>query len=313
MEGRTLKGERFKLIAILLVLIGTLSIINLPMEAGAQEPENKLEDPDIWITMVEYEKSVNVAPGATGIVIFNGSVGIQFPNGTPENEYCIVDLITDCGGWHTSKPPSLILSTNRSEKDFSIAVQVPITTSTKVRNHLVITGKWRYDSDPNHGELDPVNCTVIILPYAGVKFGCDREYQETDIGEWVIFRMNIMNEGNYDAVVDIEAVPDRDDLEIEPMNLTIEVPEGETAYFSVRIRQKEGLSGVSNIELRATCDIHSDEEPWTYSLYLRSNHTLASIVDEFWPYPLSIGIASLLVTAAVVAILIKVILWRTRK
>ncbi|MGA1792759.1 MAG: choice-of-anchor T family protein [Thermoplasmatota archaeon] len=294
-------------------LIGTLSIFYVTLRADAQDPNTTLEDPNIWIKMDEYEKSVNVAPGEDGIVTFNGSVGIQFPNGTPENEICIVDLICECDGWPVSKPPILPFSLKSPEKEFKTSIQVPITTSSKVKNELVITARWSYDPDYRYGELEPVNCTVIVLPYADIKIGCDRPYQETDIGEWVIFRMNIRNEGNYDAVVDIEAVPDRDNLEIEPMNLTIEVPEGETVVFSVRIRQKEGLSRVGYIEMSAKCDIHSDEEPWTYSLYLRSNPTLASIVDEVWFYPLSIGLAAVLVTAAFIAILIKVILWRTRK
>ncbi|MGA1819829.1 MAG: hypothetical protein ACMUHU_02350, partial [Thermoplasmatota archaeon] len=79
-----------------------------------------------------------------------------------------------------------------------------------------------------------------------------------------------------------------------------EVPEGETVDFSVRIRQKEGLSRVGYIELSAKCDIHSDEEPWTYSLYLRSNPTLASIIDEFWSYPLVLGLSAVIIMTVVI-------------
>jgi len=312
-EGRTMRRRRHLILAVIFIFIGTASLSIFPPEIDAEEPDGSVGDPDICIVMDEYEKSVNVAPGQDGVVEFNGSVRAVFTNTTPEEEVYVVRLVASCDGWSGSLPPAIVLTMEAPEKGFNIKVQAPPKTSTTEKGLLVIQGNWVNRTHDRMGNIDPVDCTINILPFVSIRLGCDAPYQETDIGEWAVFWMRLSNDGNYDAIVDIQMVIYMDRLEVEPKNITLEVPEGETVTFTVRMRQKEGPSGVGYIDLSAKCDIHSGEEPWTYSLYLRSDPTLSSIHDEVWFYPLAIGLASLLITAAFIGVLIKVILWRTGK
>ncbi|MGA1873575.1 MAG: choice-of-anchor T family protein [Thermoplasmatota archaeon] len=290
---------RSVMVLFVLVISGMMFLFSLiPSCIGISPGSDTPGEPDIEIEMDDYEKEVNVAPGETGVLKFNGTVSAVFPPGTPSEVYCIVNLRCECGGWPVSNPPALVLSTEFPSKDFSVTVQVPIETSSKEIGDLVIRARWRYEPGSMYGELDPVHCTIIILPFADIRFSSDELYFERKVGTWVTYHMNVRNEGNYDAIVDIRMEPQESFLSVEPMNARLEVAEGTSRSFSVRVKQREGYSGVHSVVANLNSDVHSEDEPKQLILYLRTSTSLSNIHQERWFLPVVTG--SVLVLLVVV-------------
>ncbi len=201
--GRKYGCLRFAIIAIL--FSASIVIAYVPTDVEA------VGNPTVTIELDANKKGVEVSPGSTGIVVFDGVVKAEVPL-LPPGQYLIVTLMADAGGWAVSTPPSMTFDNTHTEERFSLSVQVPVETSQKTQGQLSISGKWRYSPGTLGGTVDPVTAIIEIEQYYSYTVS-PREViikTGTDSVSEVIF--DILNKGNSADRISLD-ITNKEDLE----------------------------------------------------------------------------------------------------
>jgi hypothetical protein len=244
--GRRFGSWRSSFIIILLLVSQCLILI--PSKTDG------MGSPSITIQLEDSRKKVEVSPGSSGVLTFNGTVIAEAPI-MPPGQYLVVTLMADAGGWAVSVPPSLVFSNNVTEQPFSLSVQVPIETSVKTQGQLSVSGKWRYSPGSMGGSIEPATAIIEVEQY--YSYAVSPKEMLTKIGTDSISEVvfEIINKGNAADRLTLE-VMNKDELESSGVQISIKtedisVPEKQTREYPVAIITLPSTSpGRFEIEVR---------------------------------------------------------------
>ncbi len=182
---------------VLVILICTWVISNIFLICIPEKAAGPIILPIATISLVQTNQTADVSPGATGIVIFDGTVSCVFNSATT----AIVSLeATDTWNSAIVTPSALeFSSTNPGAKTFQVSVKAPLYTSHNVVGQMIVTGMVVMYPSTLIGTVQPsdgVTGRIDIAQFYGFSLRCNQTYIESYPDSEVIFDVSIQNIGN---------------------------------------------------------------------------------------------------------------------
>ena len=295
---------------ILASLIFTLSFSTLVI------PQASLADsfaptpglPQVYIELVDQNKTAHVGPGDTGVVTFSGLVQVSMPPGTR----VVVSLTAEDTWGSAVVSPSSILFDNDGEKPFSVSVRAPGNESCETIGIVRVFGRWSLYPGGLSGSADPVDGAVgriHIAQFYSFSLSCSRTDFKTSSNEEVELELTIHNEGNgLDAftieVVNLNELNDEDFL-VTLSESQVEIQKGQSRTIYIRVNTpSSGGTGDHDVTMYVSSDNGFPEGIAPKIMKYHIDHTS------------SLASSSSIMAIVIVILIILVILflfWRWRK
>jgi hypothetical protein len=296
-------------IILILVVSSLLLIIFLPNAPG-QTTENITSPiiPNVYIELLEQNKTANVAPGDTGVVTFSGKVTVDM---NPVTRVVVSLMAEDTWGSAVVEPSTLLFASN-GEQPFSVSVRAPKEASCNTVGEVRVTGRWRMypgtlggPCEPNEGVVGIIN----IAQYCRFSTSTDSSNIEITAGSDAKFTLNIHNEGNGLDSFNIE-ICNIEELESKGINVRInqillELAEKQNGSVEISISVPDDMDcGKHDLDVIISSQLvaESSAQPIQMSFKLNiSESPMRSIY--FW----------LLIIGAVTGVICGFVFWRWRK
>ncbi|MFW3145211.1 MAG: choice-of-anchor T family protein [Thermoplasmatota archaeon] len=185
-----------------------------------------------------------------------GAVHMDYSWDDESIQYLIVELSVFCEGFSCwIEPDEIFFSRAQKLQRFTVIIEAPLSTSSKLTNELKLEGSWHSDPGERTGTIAPETVPFNVKEHYHHELEPVDTYAEADIGDTVTFRCLMINRGNGDDVVRVYIVNDYvfEDLgwTIEIINGTDLIPEGERRELKVKITTSKATpSGVHTMRLR---------------------------------------------------------------
>lgn len=173
-----------------------LPLLNILPGTTANTPLQVPGLPQVYIELLEFNKTAQVGPGEDGVVIFNGLVHVTKPPGTT----VIVTLSADADSVSvTVSPLTLGFEGSEEEKPFSVSARADSHESAETVATLVVTGTWVVNPTGITGYAQPaegVTARVFIAQFYDFSLSSNMLKAETEGSDSVELELIINNEGN---------------------------------------------------------------------------------------------------------------------
>ncbi len=172
-----------------------LSVLLLSVFASLITVPEKSEGSQITMvhtSITPASQEVDVSPGSTGSVLFQGSCEAEIYGPLP----VVVNLqaTVQGGGTAAVSPQSFTLSNQKTSQSLSISVVVPILISRNTQIKVQISGTWKQGA--SMGDVGGSEAQIIVLQYYKFMVYSDNPYQQISPGDSVVFPLKIENLGN---------------------------------------------------------------------------------------------------------------------
>ncbi len=167
--------------------------------------------PAITIVLDSTSETVDVSPGASGIVEFTGVVTAEAP-AMPPGQVLVVTLQAEAGGWPVSAPPSMEFTNEITEHNFTVSIQIPSETSTRTQGQLTVSGRWSYSPGTMGGTIDPTTAIINIQQYFQYSISPSSSLDTVELGDVVDINYETINRGNGADIIVMEIL-NKEDLE----------------------------------------------------------------------------------------------------
>ncbi|MDG6224939.1 MAG: hypothetical protein QCI82_05430 [Candidatus Thermoplasmatota archaeon] len=207
--------------AVLAVIIVAASICTAAL---VSRTANGVGGAAVTIYLDQYEQSVNVEPGSSGVVHFSGNVSAQV-RWSPSIQYLIVNLNYEANDWATSGTSVLIFTREDTLMPFTCTVKVPPMTSRHSIGTLIVSGTWTYQPGITGGDVNPVQAIIKIEQFYSHYLSYGSEYIEMEKEDLFNCTVNVHNQGNGRDRIAIEIA---NEPELSRYGIYVEIPKNIT-------------------------------------------------------------------------------------
>lgn len=160
-------------------------------------------EPEVVIQISQSKQTAYVEPGQDGIVTFSGAVFVSIP-WSPEIQYLVVELESECRDFPVSVPPALTFSKHQKQQSFALSVQVPIGTSSLEDYVFYVNGTWSYSPGVTSGDCEGAAAIIVVQQYFDMELYCDDPFVESLRPNRMKLSFQAENTGNGDDTVVLE-------------------------------------------------------------------------------------------------------------
>ena len=253
-----------------LILLGVAALFLVASCVRAQDdgPDETAEDgPRITIRLDSYDIEIDTRPGQSGVVWINGTVECLIPPIESDSETCTISFFVDSGTWPSHGPADLTFTKERSTRHLNFTVMAPYGIPAGVTHQVRILGGWGYSERLDGGFIEPVLVNITSREFIDVQLSPGIIYARAEKGEWAELSVDVRNFGNSDVNVTLTVVKGSDDIEVEPMAVTILVAEQDSYLQTFRVRNTE--KWVDNEVIIVNGTLSEGEPYWKMSIELR--------------------------------------------
>ena len=180
---------------ILTILLSLLTVLQ-PASADKSPATNPGLLPDVYIELLDDNKTAHVGPGETCVVTFSGLVTVDC---NPATRVAVSLSAEDTWGSAVVEPSTLMFN-NDGEQPFGVSVQASPRESCETVGTVRVTGTWHLYPGSLGGKAEPTDGaggTIYIAQFYrfSVSFP-NSALRETVAGQEVTYNICISNDGN---------------------------------------------------------------------------------------------------------------------
>jgi hypothetical protein len=293
-------------------IICTLYVI--PINSSAVQELEEPNSPPLKteIRLVEDNRTANVAPGETGIVIFQGIISMLLDPGSK-----IIVRFSATDTWFSSVvSPASHLFEESGEKPFGVSVRAKPRTSTKVVGQVVVKATWETLSGEMSGAVEPeegASANISISQFHKLDLECPVSYKIGALNDDVPFELEIKNRGN---CLDTFIVWVHNQVKLEARGIDVKlstnkviIPEGENR--SIRIVVNTPSSVLRTRHYSAIIMVRSENDTHNEHSTLKSWAMVVRVPGSEMIYTIEFAIVSSFFITFI--IIIGVLFWRFRR
>lgn len=178
---------------ILLFMMSTSLIVTQPAKALGYVPSSSL-------TFDEWNKTVDVSPGANGTAIFTGTLHVECESDTTTK----FNVTKSCGmeNWTiVISPLTVNFPGGVNETNVTVIVSVPTGAKTNESGSITVYGETRAATPLSYYCHFSTQMLIVVNPYHSLSISCSNPYQETTAEGNLTFEIQINNNGNTNEFV----------------------------------------------------------------------------------------------------------------
>ena len=299
----------FKLFICLVISLSLfLPILNIIPGSDAELGSQLPGPPQVYIELLEFNKTANVGPGDDGVVTFDGLVHVTKPSATS----LIVTLSATADLVAVSvSPVTLPFEGNEEEKPFSVSARANSGESAETVATVVVTGTWQLNPGSITGTAQPpegVTARVSIAQFYEFSLSSNMLKAETKGSDSVEFELTIQNEGNgldtFRIKVENEFDLDDQGFQVSVSESEVDIYERQSAKITIFVTTPDsGGSGKHEIKVQVTSASGAREGLEPEKIAFEIDHSPSLIPDQYFIY--------IIIIAVIIVCLI--FIWRRRK
>ncbi|MCK5561125.1 MAG: hypothetical protein KAJ51_11045 [Thermoplasmata archaeon] len=291
-----------------LVISSTLFLLILNILPGTTaEPGSQLSGPQVYIELLEFNKTANVGPGEDGVVTFNGLVQVTKPPGTE----VIVTLSADADLVSATVSPVTLPFNDEEEKPFSVSARADSHESAETVATLVVTGTWVLNPGGFPGTAQPpggVTARVFIAQFYDFSLSSNMLKAETEGSDSVELELTINNEGNGMDTFRIKVLNEYDlddkDFQVSVSESEVDIYEYQSSSIKIFVTTPDTSgSGKHEVIVQVTSDNGAREGLPPEKLVYEIDHSASLIPDQY--------IMVIIIIAIIIVCLL--FIWRRKK
>ncbi len=288
------------------ILCLLIPIITSPSLASAETP---LQVPglQVYIELLEFNKTANVGPEDDGLVTFDGSVHVTKPPATE----VIVTLSADSDLVSATVSPVTLTFQTEGEQEFSVSARANSGESAETVGTVVVTGTWRLTPGGFTGTAQPaegVTARVLIAQYYDFSLSTNTNKVETNGGDTVEFDLTIQNEGNGLDTFFIEVTNENDlndkEFQVSVSESEVDIYEHQSSIIKIFVTTPENTGeGKHELIVQVTSDNGATEGLSPEKLVYEIDHSPSLVSNQ----------TIIFIIIIVVIIVCLLLFWRRKK
>jgi len=237
---------------MILILLTAFPVSGLHPESEKQQTRSGM-DPDFDISFGSTDYIVNTRDRGSEPFHVNGTIMYTPPGFLDPSETCALQVYVESDEWEVSTPERLYFSNEIRERKLEIRVKVPYINDV-VTKSFKVTGYWNYSLNSIGGSIKPVTVNITTMEFIDVYILARVNYNETESGKWVNYKIEIFNNEDYDVNLTLTAITDSDSIEIVPNEVTVHLLPKEVTTQNFSVRKIKGWSDRDFIEITGSCE-----------------------------------------------------------
>jgi hypothetical protein len=307
------RKDRIRCIAICFTIIFSLIIMDPGEQANISMNSTAMssQEPIIWIELLNETITFEGDLG-NGVSSISGALHYSFPVDYLISDNCTIYLDWNINNDDFKQPdvPFRFYVHNGSSGFFPFDIRFFKYSHAEVFSSsdgilFSIDGTWKMLNSTDNGDVGQVTAKIEFTPYClfDSLYPVEDEIISGIVGEWIVIPITVINRGNTQMNVTIEAVSeDNIDYKIDKDSLTI--PEGGESIVNLSVKQSKGL-GRKNIVVLSFQGRAGESSDWE-SIgvpYKTSNTGGSLLLVNWWIFVIII---------LFVGLLLGIIVWKIR-
>jgi len=173
----------------------------------------------------------------------------------------------------------------------------------ETRIPLILDFQWEYDPTGQRGTFNPISCDIVVDQFSRLSIEREPVTARTPVGEWLDATVYVLNEGNGRDRIFLEAYPRSSGVDVSIDRDHLDLDSNERGEFHLKIRQRSGSPGTTNVRITARSNVEGQENETHYVMPFITKTSFKSFTTTPSQYLPVISISILILLVVVWAVL----------